>query len=93
MEKKKMLNWITDGPVISSEPIPGKFLLELLGEGRILIENHKGVREYGTDKIGIKSDFGVVSIQGKQLELCQMSKERLIISGKIGCITLNRRKC
>ena len=94
MEKKKnVLKWFSSGMDLPFDQIPGKFLLELLGEGRILIENHNGVREYGTDRIGIKCEFGHVTIHGKELELCHMSKEKLVIKGRINRIAIHRRKC
>lgn len=92
-KKRNMLQWLADGVDLTHEQLPGQFLLELLGEGRVLIENHKGVREYGMDRIGIKTEFGFVTIHGKELELCHMSRERLIIKGSINCIAVHRRKC
>lgn len=93
MEKKKnMLEWFSAGIDLPFDQIPGNFLLELLGEGRILIENHNGVREYGMEKIEIKCEFGHVTINGKDLALCHMSKEKLVIKGKINSIAIHRRK-
>lgn len=83
---------LTDGLDLPSEPIPGQPLVELTGERRVLIENHGGVTQYGREKICVKVKFGQVSVQGCGLELARMTKEQLIISGRIDSITLIRRK-
>lgn len=88
-------NWmerLTEGLDLPSEPIPGQPLVELTGERRVLIENHRGVTQYGREKICVKVKFGQLAIQGCGLELARMTKEQLIISGRIDSITLLRRK-
>lgn len=89
--KHKLIRWITESADLSSEPVPAQFLLELLGQDRVLIENHRGIREYGCEKIGVKAAFGSVTVCGEALELCRVSKERLIIRGKIDSIQICRR--
>lgn len=90
---RKLIHRITDGADLADEQIPGQFLMEILGHDRVLIENHRGVREYGNEKIGVKSNFGSVVVYGKGLELCRMSREQLVIRGQIDNIVLYRRRC
>lgn len=66
-------------------------IIEISGENRVLIENHLGVREYGREKISINMKYGFVDICGVQLELREMTKEQLVISGVIHNISLVRR--
>ena len=89
--KEKIINWLTDGTYLSGEPIPGQFLAEILGDNRLLIENHKGILEYTREKIRIKCGFGSVSVCGSGLEIFRMSKEQLIIRGRIDVVSLFRR--
>ena len=89
--KEKILHWLTDGADLSGEPIPGQFLAEILGDNRLLIENHKGIQEYGKERIRIKCAFGAISVCGSGLEIFRMSKEQLIIRGRIDTVSLNRR--
>ena len=91
--KKKMLGWLSDNAMLPSETLPGQFILELLGHERVLIEDHQGVMEYGTDKICVKTAFGFVSICGKGLHLSCLSKERLVIRGPVTHIEVTRRGC
>lgn len=89
MEKRMMdrLASITDLP---GEPIPGQTLVELCGTGRVLIEHHKGVTEYGESLIRVKVKFGSICVMGSSLELKHMTRGQLVISGCIECVRLER---
>ena len=74
----------------SSEPMPGLPLVEIAGQGRVLIENHRGVCCYGREEIRVKVRFGHISVSGSHLELARMSRETLVITGHIENVTLHR---
>ena len=76
---------------LPGESLPGQVLVEIAGENRVLIEHHCGVREYSRERIGVKVKFGLVQICGSCLELRCMTKEQLVISGRIDCVMLKRR--
>lgn len=77
------------------EPMPGIPLLELFGYDRLLIENHKGIIYYASDKISIKVKFGVISVLGHGLELACMTGNKIVILGEIISINLEKgsEKC
>lgn len=77
---------------LHSQPLPGVPLVELAGDSRVLLENHQGVLEYTHDRIGIRVKFGCVVVQGQGLELCHMTRQRLVIYGKIRSVTLEGRE-
>lgn len=76
---------------LSLEPLPSIPLVELSGDRRVLIENHKGIIQYGRDKICIKLKFGHVAICGGDMEIAQMTSSQLVICGRIDSISLFRR--
>ena len=82
---------LTDSADLSGSPLPGKPIVELAGERRVLIEHHRGVTQYTREQICVKVKYGHVRIDGCGLELSRMSKEQLIISGRIDSIVLLRR--
>lgn len=91
MERQKyLLDRLVQWADLPSEAVPGIPLVEILGEGRVLIENHRGVTEYGTDRISIRVGFGQIIICGCGLELSRMSREQLVILGRIDGVTLCR---
>ena len=73
------------------EPLPGQPIVELAGDGRVLIENHQGVKAYGREKILVRVKYGYVCVCGCGLELHRMTREQLVIRGKIDGISLQRR--
>lgn len=81
------LAWAADLP---DEPIPGRPLVEIIDNTRVLIENHNGVNEYGRGMIRVKVKYGSICICGSGLELSRMTKGQLIISGCIESVQLCR---
>ena len=84
---RMILQRLADGADLSAEPLPGQPIVDR----RVLIENHFGVKEYSREKIGVKVKYGLVCVCGCNLELIRMTKEQLIISGRIDAVTLIRR--
>lgn len=88
---KHFMERVTAAADLPDEPIPGQPLVEIAGEHRVLIERHRGVTEYGRQRICVKVKYGTVCVSGQGLELAQMTREQLIISGRIECVKLERR--
>lgn len=61
-------------------------LLELYGNERVLIEEHRGILSYGDEEIVVGTSFGTAVIQGLELRLCCMSRSQLVIRGRIACV-------
>jgi sporulation protein YqfC len=55
----------------------------LVGEERALIENHKGVVEYGSERVRVRTDCGLLEIGGANLTLGRLGKSDLVVQGKI----------
>lgn len=85
-----ILQRLVDEADLAQMPLPGVPIVELAGDDRVLIENHRGVRAYGRECILVKVSYGCVCIRGCALELLRMSAEQLIIHGKIDSISLQR---
>ena len=92
MSKFHWMRQMADHAELTDEVIPGQPVVELLGEGRVLIEGHKGVAAYSDQEITVKTRLGVVRIVGSNLELTSMSAHRLVISGYISCVYLAGRQ-
>lgn len=75
---------------LDTEIIPAQPIVEISGSNRVLIENHFGVIAYSTERIQVRVKFGFLCVCGCSLDLVHMSKERLIIRGKIQMIVLNQ---
>lgn len=87
-QRKGILDRIADKTDLQEEPFPGQPVVELYGQRRILIEHHRGVTEYGKERICIRMGYGQLCISGSCLEVAKMTAEHLVIVGKIASITL-----
>ena len=83
---------LADEADLAGESLPGQPVVEIAGDHRVLIEHHFGVKEYSRERITVKVKYGCVSVCGCQLELLHMTREQLVISGNISCVTLQRRE-
>lgn len=88
---KYIIQRLVDGADLSAGALPGYPIVELSGDRRILIENHFGVKEYGRDRITVKMRYGQVSVTGTGLQILKMTKEQLVICGRIIGIELRRK--
>lgn len=87
-------NWmrkLAEGMELPAESMPGLPLVEIAGDRRVLVENHGGVCQYGPEQICVRVKYGIVSVRGRGLEIAKLSREQLVISGRIDCVSLNRR--
>lgn len=76
----------------SIDAVPGQPIIEIAGDRRVLIENHQGVAAYGREKILVHVKYGSICICGCNLELMHMTKEQLVIHGRIDSVVLQRRR-
>lgn len=91
VQKKHWVQRLADEADLYAEPLPGLPVVELAGDRRVLIERHGGVTEYSEERICVKVRYGQVCVCGCGLELTQMTRQQLVISGRIDCVQLHRR--
>lgn len=62
--------------------------ITIMGFGKIMVENYKGILEYESFFIRLNTHIGIVNINGFNLSLNEMTDENLLITGKIESIDL-----
>lgn len=92
MANKHLLEKVAKAVELSGEPIPGKPLVEIVGQRAVLIENHCGVISYSLERVAVKTKGGCICVIGSGLVLNRMTKEQLRICGTIRGIELCGRK-
>lgn len=90
-DKQAWVDHLASAADLQEEPIPVLPLIEICGDRRVLVEHHRGVTEYGENQIGIKVKYGTVCVTGQKLALSHMTRERLIVTGRIDGVRLVRR--
>lgn len=73
---------------LPADAVAGLTRLELVGDGELRVENHKGILSYGTEEIHISGGVYLIKVAGRDLELRAMTGFELLITGKIAQITL-----
>lgn len=63
--------------------------MELVGNGELRMENHKGILSYGSEEIHISGGRLVVKVWGEGLELRAMNAGQLLITGLIRGLELS----
>lgn len=76
---------------LEEEAIPGQPIVELAGDRRVFIEDHRGVREYTRERITVGMKYGLLQVCGCGLELSRMTRDTLLIRGRIDCVVVKRR--
>lgn len=88
--KTSLWQYILDKAGLEEEPTPTQPVVELLGEGRVLIEHHRGVNQYSTERVQVRVCYGEVRVLGRNLRLRLMTGHKLVILGKIDGIEVWR---
>ena len=91
MDKKPILGRIQSAAAIGTESFARVPLVEIAGLHRVLIENHLGVLAYSLEEIEVKVTYGKLTIEGSDLRLSQLSRDQLVIHGRIDAVRLHRR--
>lgn len=87
----RIMEFLADRAELEAEPMPAQPIVEIAGDQRVLVENHKGVSAYSSERILINVSFGTVCICGCGLRLIRMTKEQLVIRGRIDAVSIQRR--
>ena len=68
---------------LPADVVAGVPRLELVGDGELRMENHRGILAYGTEEIHISGGVFGVKVCGQELELRTMNALELLITGRI----------
>lgn len=92
-QQGRWMERLLDGADLSGEALPNQPIVELFGDRRVLIECHGGVTEYTDTLIRVRLSYGQACISGCGLVLSRMTREQLVITGKIEAVQLVRGRC
>lgn len=57
--------------------------LTLYGEGRLVVENHRGLLSYFPERLLVARPEGRLEIRGEALRVARMDDEGLVITGRV----------
>ena len=68
---------------LPADTVAGVPKVTITGGNRVLVENHRGILEYGREFIAVNGGKVKLCINGDSLELLAMSRGELLIKGTI----------
>jgi len=71
---------------LPEETMPGVSRLTVVGSGRVLIENQKGLLSYGREEITVNAGRMIIKLTGTGLELSAMTDLEMVVTGEIARI-------
>lgn len=90
--KRRIVERLIQGADLSEEALPKQEIVEIVGDHRVLIENHCGLVHYSREMICVKVRFGTLRICGSSLELARMTFEQLAVTGIIESVTIVKKE-
>ena len=87
---KDWIQRLTQGLDLEGESLPGMTVAEIAGDSRVLVEGHGGVTEYSPVRVTVKVGYGALAVSGQGLQLRQMSRQQLVVCGRIEALELRR---
>ena len=81
---QKMLSRL-DIPAEAAIPAPR---ITISGDGRVLVEGHRGLLEYAADRIAAAGPGCRILIKGENLGLVAMNRREMVVSGHLWAVEL-----
>ncbi len=63
--------------------------ITVVGDRQVLVENHRGIASYRPDLLSIGYSSGRVSIRGCRLSIASISKDEVLIEGRVTTIRID----
>ncbi len=79
---ERMLD-LADRLELPEEAVAGAAKVTVTAGRKALIENHRGIMEYGPEKIVIGTERGKLSLSGSALRIMAMNQNDLLIGGDL----------
>ena len=74
---------LADRLELPEDALLGAAKLTVTAGRRALIENHRGILEYGSERVVVCTGRGSISLGGSGVRLVAMNKNELLVSGKL----------
>ena len=82
-KKQNLLPGLADRLELPEEALSGAAKLTVTAGHRALIENHRGILEYGRERITVNFGAERLSLCGQELRIVAMNRRELLIRGEL----------
>ena len=73
---------------LPEESLSGAPRITISGGGRVLIEGHRGLLDYGEERIAAAGAGCTILIRGEKLRMRAMSGRELVVTGRLWAVEL-----
>ena len=82
-KKSQVLIGLADRFDLPEETISAQSKLSVTGRRQVLLENHQGSLEFGTERIVVRTIEGNLVFYGSGLKLIGMNRQELLLGGEL----------
>lgn len=82
-KKQNLLPGLAERLELPEDAVSGAGRLTVTGGHRALVENHRGILEYGRERIIVSFGKERLSIFGRELRIVAMNRRELLIRGEL----------
>ena len=75
---------------IPPEVLNGMPVVELTGDTAAMVEGHRGICSYSSTAVCIRTAVGMISVEGDGLLIHVMNRDKILIHGRIGSVSVMR---
>ncbi len=68
---------------IPNEVVSDRPRITTVGKREVFVENYKGILEFSNEIVRINSNYGIITITGKNMKIREITSEDMIICGNI----------
>ena len=86
MRQRRVLMQLSERLELPEEALAGAAKLTVTAGRHLRIENHRGLLEYGAERIVVNTGEQTVSIMGARLTLTAMTRQEVLIEGEIQAV-------
>ena len=88
MEKRTIARKMLSRLDIPAEAATAAPRITISGDGRVLVEGHRGLLEYAGDRIAAAGPGCRILIKGEGLGLVAMNRREMVVSGRLWAVEL-----
>lgn len=71
---------------LPEEVVLGLPKVTLIGRVQVLIENHRGLKEYAPGSLRVRTAQGTLAVSGKRLAIASIGTDEIVLEGDIECV-------
>ncbi len=83
MKRRRALRRAVRAAGLPEDIVLGMPRVLLRGDGLLFLENHRGVVEYGPERLRVQTALGMVTVDGEALVLSALGENDLMLTGVI----------